>query len=291
MTDSRPMIVVDKCFVQGAKKGLLRELARDFRLVPTDVLLFEIGTDATRGRSLEKKVRAEMGDQCPVSAWELIEKEITEGIPGSQVLRSEGGWVCFDDFSRLWDDKFLREQEELFGDDGMRLLNMERPSDNDSAEAIRQLRRPKRVFYGGLAQFVKDRGPLIASHAKEVGAAFAEREGWKISDAFAPDDGWCTFGYYLTLRAADFQNLHRLEPTVRPKENPANYGADLHYLMWLACADGLITNESKVLSLAWAIYPEKREHLYQYDKASASLRVFDPTSPARCKKGPAEETA
>ena len=283
MANSRPLIVVDKCFVQGAKKGLLHEFGKDFRLVPTDVLLFEIRTDEGMGRSTEKRLRTEIGNQCPVSLWDLMALEITQGIPGWRALRSEDNWVTIDAFSGHWNGLFLRQHERLFAADARRLLHMQHPDDPAFHELLRVLRRSGDI-YNGLAHFAKERGPEIASDAKKVGVLFAAQDDWKVHDGFAPEDGWATFGYYLTLRATDIQNLWRFGPVYDPqrnKEPPANYGADLHYLMWSACAEGLITNDPKMLPLAWAMYPAKREHLYQYDQDSASLRVFQSPSPAR----------
>ena len=67
---------------------------------------------------------------------------------------------------------------------------------------------------------------------------------------------------------------YRDEPA-DPKK-PANPFYDTMYIAIMAIAEGVISMDKNLLKLAWACWPDKREHIYDYDMHEHQIIPFEP---------------
>ena len=286
-----PSLVLDKSVVVAARNGVLAALrARGFSFILTDTLLYEISSERLEerrapcesgARGLDGRIAAclararEAGDEWAEMSqalrWEVLHGKSAKYAPRLLMKPSFSLQDILDARKEVGDE--CLDQEAVMG----RIASVAREPQDDT-EFSKMRRMDKRSFLHYLQGYVSSRDLLeaVSIQARVAFAEVAANHGLKASPCFVPDRGWLAYGVELVNRAYVRWKFWRVGDQVADPRKPANPFFDLLYIAFMAIGDGIISCDEDLLTLSWACWAEKRQHILRFDSASGSPRQFQP---------------
>jgi hypothetical protein len=136
------------------------------------------------------------------------------------------------------------------------------------------MRIPEEDFFHRLAHGVGPAKSMTEVRATMSGLALEgeKRYGWRKSRHFFPRKDWFIYGIAMSHMIYLPWKLWKHGNNAPTKA--ANAAYDLYYIGFMAIADGLVSSDKAMLKLAWAMWPDKRQRIYEYRDDQAI--VFTP---------------
>jgi len=264
-------IVIDKSFLQGASRAEISTAAAFWDFVLGRTLLHELSSveEPFLDRSVENLAFLNsLGCTRLPDLWEIVTYELSNGYSARRINRYPLMASKSELVSRA---RACRPEATEFESICGYMHNATCGCEDDGA--FSDLRRLKeQEFYEWLSNSVNDgvTGETVLAHW----AAQAGRFNVQVAPALHPDRTWFLYGGHLACLASVIYKLYKAGDGVLDPKKPANLHFDAEYLGLMALADGLACQDHGMLKLAWAIWPEKRGHLYTYEERK--IRRFCP---------------
>lgn len=283
-------LVLDKSALVGAPKDFLKNLRKDFDFLLTDTLFHEITTrkleerqflSASQKGILARRIEVDLAKAVKEAGNQWLERptalvwEITQGRSAKYALREElPRWGSLDE---LLDQ--TAEACRKYDKDAAELGRIPRPAGHHKADQLLRDCDEQQFFQQLEALSTNPTGQFqTAKRARDFIRSSAEDRALQLPLYSFPRPDWFTYGIQLSLRAFtlwQFWRFWRYGDELKPKK-PANPVFDMYYLAFMAIADGLLSSDTGMLKFAWAIWPEKREHIYYFDLNSHKFDRFEP---------------
>ena len=280
-------IVLDKSALQGVPKGFLSGLRGDFEFLLPNILLHEILTQGLDFGALtveEENARRQSVRACLEKAvyeagnsWfdndNALLWEVRNGLSAQSMQRIQlpvpietlnlTGRIL--DRSRTFDGRIGRAAESVIV-----------PQEKESRFRDISKGGPGAVYLS-LESNLQMVTPFLAK-TKEVILNHAKSQGIPVSPGFIPGPGWYTYGRALTCYAFAFWKLATYGNKPAQPKQPANPIFDMAYLACVSIADGILSGDKILKKIAWACFPEKRDHIYEFanEGNSTFVRRFVP---------------
>ena len=276
-------LVLDKSAVVAVPQGYLRSLRKDFSFLLSDVLGEEIGIEAMENSvqsSPRRKARADANlRKCTEEAgnewvermeavrWEAVQACSARLMPRSPVQETSLQDIHVPDTVRaesLQLKKNMADWASVIHDaeDELPFQAIRRMNEKELYEAIQNDSSSDEVHHV-VVQAAERRLVEEAIRCNQIPPSRPE-----------PDRGWLTYGLELVSRGLRHWK-YGLYGDDRPHK-PDNLVCDLHYVGFMAIADGILSHDAHLLKLAWAIWPEKRNHIYDFRPDEKQLLRFEP---------------
>ena len=282
-------LVLDKSSLWAAPLEFLRELRKSYNFLLTTTLLAELGTEDIVERvsitdearqSLDKRIEARFDKAIKAAGneWldhiEAMKWEVTEGRSARLAPRVQIRGAL--EIPKLLDGKTVQNCL-AFDSAKASFASFAAPvgSESDNQELADFRKIPEEDFFCRLAHGL---GPVkspaeIRKTALELAQKGEKRHGWKKSPCFFPCRDWFIYGIALAHMAYLPWKLWKHGNEVPRKA--ANAAYDLYYIGFMAIADGLLSSDKNMLKLAWAVWPDKRQNICEYE--DKKIRVYVPT--------------
>ena len=276
-------LVLDKSAVVAAPPDYLKGLRRDFSFLLPDVLGEEIGLEAIESdtpSSPGRKARADASlRKCTQEAgnewvermeavrWEAVNACSAHLMPRSPIQETSLQDADVPDAVRaesLQLKKNMADWASITHDaeDEIPFKAIRRMSEKELYEAIQNDSSSDKV-HRVVVQAAQCRLVEEAIRCNQIPPSRPE-----------PDRGWLTYGLELVSRGLRHWK-YGLYGDDRPRK-PDNLVCDLYYVGFMAIADGILSHDAQLLKLAWAIWPEKRRHIYDFRPDEKQLLRFEP---------------
>ena len=269
----RPQLILDKCVLQGSSTSALSEANNKFRICLTDTLLYEIQTDS-KGES--KKwlgiLLATVEDNWFPSSGDILTWEITRGYSGTNFLGIPGVVRTINDAYESEPEEVIRKYEETMAGIG---AVRHHPDDEQDFRTLRELKGKDPEFYRHVEVNETARTHL-EQEAEKSWREFAIQNQLEVSDHFLPTSSWLCYGVIMSQAAFLRWKFSRRGDFPADPKKPANPALDMFYIGYMSLADGLLSNDKDMLRLSWAVWPDKRKHLYTYDQTRREIVHFVP---------------
>jgi hypothetical protein len=283
-------IVIDKSALVAAPGGLLSTLHCAFLL--TDTLLFEIGTEKLgRDRNLSVAEESRANGRIRATLKKAMEEAGNTWIERESALRWElesGESAAVENAPRfnLHDTALpliLSCSSGLYAQCmeyevpiGRLASTAHAPSDEEYFQCVRRLKE-RELFDLLRRDHCSPEGRIrIAKVAKEAIGQRAKERGYQVVPSFDPGPGWLAFGMVLSKTVFLPWKFWRYGDEPADRDKPANPWFDMHYIAYMAIADGLLSADMKQLKLAWACWPEKESSIYSLDTQDHTISQFRP---------------
>lgn len=266
-------IVLDKSALQAIPARLLSTVNQSFDLYLTDVLLVEICTDRQEGGRDKwmRKVLGNCDDLWVPPCLDIIIEEMTTGIPAYLFLTAEGIRHPLNAvYEHASPEEIKRHEAGLIEMSQIKC----HPGDRDRLSELQQLPSDK-TFYA-----------YLSAHLSKYAGTATGKIDWttealppavEASPSFRPRPGWFSYSIDLVAEASLIWKLKKYgDSPAGEAKKPENFGADLFYIAYVGVANGLLACDRKMLDLAWACWPEKRENIYTYDQERKELAGYKP---------------
>lgn len=280
-------LALDKSALVGAPKDFLKNLQKEFDFLLTDTLFHEITTRELEQRQfltasqkgiLARRIETDLAKALTEAGNQWLERptalfwEITEGRSAKCAPREKiPSWGSLDELLNQ-----TAEACRKYDKDAAELGRIPRPAGHH--KAYQSLRNCDEQQFFQQLEALSTSQLQIAKRARDFLQLSAERSSLSLSLYSLPRKDWFTYGIQLSFRAFtlwQFWRFWRYGDELKPKK-PANPVFDTYYLAFMAIADGLLSSDKGMLKFAWAIWPEKREHIYYFDQHNQSLVRFEP---------------
>ena len=281
-------VVLDKSVLKGATDGVLASYGEHFRYVLTDILFDEIVTEggaenaadvAMRDASLRSMIDANLGRIVGETdnAWYFTRDALTYELETGRSARlspqvTYGNLLEYRSVVRDETWNRIAEQERMHA----QLMNLEGFEDAQ-ARTIEDLAtvQGRRAFFTMLADQLLDRPTLCVQCVKDW-EDLASEHGIAICPGFALHESLLCYGSSLVSRAHWFWKCWARKERPADSAKPPNPFYDAVQIAYVAICDGLLAGDRGMLHMAWACWPNKREHLYTYDDVRLQIERFDP---------------
>jgi len=294
------MLVLDKSCLQAAPTQFLRGLRERYNFLLTTTLLEELGTEdvAERGSMTEKEKQAlnlkierrfatavavagnEWIDHLQGIEWEITRGKSARFAPTMQLQLPL-------DLDRLLDSKTVQDCL-TFDKAKASLASFAAPVRNEADKTVlaSHMQTPEETFFDRLASgLASDEFSVEMRETVTALVQAGEKRGWTKSFYFFPRSDWLIYGLALAHRVYLPWKLWKYGNNAPTKA--ANAAYDLYYIGFMAIADGLLSLDRNMLKLAWAMWPKKRQHIYEY--RDERILTFVPTwSPNSGRASPDE---
>lgn len=277
------MLVLDVSAVVAAPPGYLKGLRRDFTFLLPDVLAEELGIQAFdhNGRPSRRKTA-----RADANLRKCIEEAGNEWVDRMQAVRWEAVQARSARFMprRQLPAALLKDMDipDAVRKESLQLKNSRAQHGSvvhDSQDEI-PFRVLQRMSEGELYHSIQRDSSSEQVHRAVVQAATnrlveeAMRCGEMPPSRPEPDRSWLTYGLELMSRALCHWK-YGVYGDDRPQK-PDNVVCDLDYVGFMAIADGILSHDAPLLKLAWAIWPEKRRHIYDFRPDKKQLVRLEP---------------
>jgi len=281
-------LVLDKSALRAAPTQCLTALRARHDFLLTTTLLEELGTEGLVERvsinekaktKLDKRIEAlferaiKVGENQWIDHIEALKWEVTEGEPANLAPRIEVRGKL--DIHKILDDRTVQNCL-AFDSAKASFASFAAPVRNEDDEKViaSLMTIREEDFFCRLAHGVGPAKSPTEMRATISGLALEgeKRYGWKKSRHFFPRKDWFIYGIalshmvYLPWKVWKHGN--------NPPRKAANAAYDLYYIGFMAIADGLLSSDKTMLKLAWAMWPDKRQHIYEY--RDGEIGVFVP---------------
>lgn len=283
-------LVLDKSCLQWVSTQLLMELRGQYDFLLTGVLLEELGTEdvekrgtftAHQDEALNRRLEAQFAKAAKIigNEWighlEALEWEITQGRSARFAPRIQVQGAL--ELEGVFDGNTLKDcvaHENAMASFASFAAPVRNESDNKILADFRNI--PEEEFFCRLTMGL---GPAKSSaEIRKTMSRLAEegekRYGWKKSSYFFPHRDWYIYGTALSRKVYLPWKLWKYGNDAPARA--ANAAYDLHYISFMAIADGLLSSDKNMLKLAWAMWPDKRQHIYEYRAKDKKVAVFEP---------------
>lgn len=264
-------IILDKSAARGVPATVLANTSKKSNIdyILTTELLIEIVSGLDRDQCL-RTILAGTRDMWSPPGCHCMLYEISKGVSSHSYLCAPTDRYplnsVIDELPRGEIDR-LREQDAQLARFGVN------PLKENTLRAVRRL-PDERKFYVWLAKHMDRRsrnGYFLGDYVD-----LARRNGVQYNPYFSPDRRYFTFGALHAAEAFYCDKIWRYSNAVSDPRAPDNFGRDLRYVAYLSITDGLLSLDTRMLSIAWAAWPEKRQHLYTYDSTRREIRQWRP---------------
>jgi len=284
----KPLIVLDTSTLKGAHRGLLTALSGIWEFLLLEILLHEVGTHRMSERST-------MGGSGEAALDQAIESTFRRAIDeaGNTWLLREKAFQCEIETGQSARNA---ERDPLRGDLRVGELSLDQKRDciqfdlNSAAlvgdaPSLAELgnlhsKCPTRPAFFDWLSSTLTTSESIRTIQKRAFAIIHNHnfvhDLTRVSLTFMPATDWVTYGLHAASDAiCYFSNwAHR-----SGQQNPhraTNLFRDLEYVAYVSIADGLLSSDKNQLSFAWALWPQKRRHLYYFNNDTQRLNRFSP---------------
>ena len=275
-------LVLDKSVLQGAQGEFIKELGGKFDFLLPGMLLYEIYTKRLEERPQLAQSQKDTLDQgIEANLWKVAEKTGNQWVNELNALRWEAEKGC--SAGHMPTERLKTKSiEEMFSNQTMveQCLEYEKHSEFLAKVCLSQELRNEWKPYlemderGFLAEMRKSQSwvaEAAINHVRDI----SSQEGWKISPNFKPDRQWFSFGWVLAFGLSGGWQVYKHPDGAVPKtKKAANVCFDAYYIACVAIADGLLSADKEMLKLAWACWPEKEDHIYEYDREKKKIIPF-----------------
>jgi len=286
-------LVLDKSSLRAAPTQFLLQLRESYDFLLTGALLQEVGTrdvdkrtsmPKKEKRALNRKIEAQFAKAVKVAGneWhdhlEALDWEITEGksarfMPGLPLREPL-------DLDRFLDDETVQDCL-AFDDAKASFASFAAPVRNEEDEKVlaRFMQTPEEDFFCRLThQLASDTSSKKLRKTMTRLTEAGEERGRSKSPYLFPRRDWLVYGIALTHSVYLTWKLWKYGNEAPHKA--ANAAYDLYYIAFMAIADGILSSDKNMLKLAWAVWPDKRKHIYEYhdERIDALVPLWSSTS-------------
>jgi hypothetical protein len=269
-------IVLDKNILQGIDNENLRKISEQFHLLLTDVLLHEIYTqgieaadshsyeelsdlDAVMGRNIHKAIFETQNlwiDRETALYWEAEKGQSAKHAPHFQITKY------------LPRDMVLNTDtvQEILGNEATHrefVKTKFSPDDHDYERHLKRIQGDK-IFEEISDVLSEERLDLFRNGAKDLLCAYRQKKNITLSTSLSPESDWLSYGYVIVSLA--YEILKDAGRRIHDPEKVVNAFYDMELLAYMALADGIVTNDKILHKIAWAVWPEKRDGIFSYDR-------------------------
>lgn len=289
-------LVLDKSALRAAPTQFLFKLREQYDFLLAETLLYELGTENISERvtitgqqeeALNKRLEAQFAKAVKVfgNKWigtdDALKWEITEGSSARFAPRMplQGPLGLHE----LLDGKTVQDCL-AFDSAKASFASFAAPVRSESDKKVLADHRKIREedFFCRLAHGLGPAKSPAEIRKTVVGLAQEgeKRHGWKKSPYFFPRKDWFIYGIALAHMVYLPWKLWKYGNDAPSKA--ANAAYDLYYIGFMAIADGLLSSDKNMLKLAWAMWPDKRQHICEYkdEKVGAFVPIWSSTSGA-----------
>lgn len=267
-------IILDKSSLVAVPGELLHSQLGIWEYLLPSSLLFEIRTDRRDYKSLLRKALNFTNDKWSPAHHELAIWELQQGCSARQFIGNPGILrtinQCYDE-SPVDKVADCQRRVEMWND--LPIHDDDRSRITEWRKSIHSLAQ----FYVWLEGAVaRDSWDLSGIRNLEKWSELAASHGVQMSSDFQIARGWFCYGWDVAgIATLKYRLWTRLDGPMS-KVKPECFGFDAQYLAHLSITDGILSNDAMVLGLAWACWPEKRQHIYTYDQESKTIKPFVP---------------
>lgn len=247
---TKRLLVLDKSVARGISRNWLRRLSETYRFLLPSALFYEIATEQ-EGWSEDQWRRHLGGLDC---VWRedircLVKDELEHAAPAARIA----GPMPFRDFP--WDQLVQPSCSGISNEECARFARLLLTKETkEKAKALPK--GEERWFFSRLADHL--RALPIAKLCVQLAERGSLAPDAHVCHGLSPGPRWYAWSLVLVTRAWFLYRFYKWQGD--PDKMPADSGAasavwDWHYVIHLAEADGLVSNDKTQLAFAKACWP------------------------------------